>query len=140
MRTIKLLYILTFTILCVSFGYSQSRLIITGKTTVTKFHEQKELEAMKKGQLIDLYVERTNAFTYSLHLIGLTTDPKTTAKDLGIIETPEIVKQLDTKRAIEADFANKMATFERVFLPYVDKIELISSILFYEGILKKISN
>lgn len=142
MKTIKFLYLIIFTIICTSLSYSQenTHTIITGKSSISKYHEQKELESMKKGQLIDLYVERSNAFTYMLNLIGLTTDAKTTTKDLGIIETPEILKQLETKRTVEIDYATKMSTFEKTLLPYVDKIELVSSILLYEDILKKLHN
>jgi hypothetical protein len=142
MKTIKFLYLIIFTIVCTSLSYSQenTHTIITGKSTIAKYHEQKELESMKKGQLIDLYVERSSAFTYMLNVIGLTTDAKTTTKDLGIIETPEILKQLETKRTVEIDYATKMSTFEKTLLPYVDKIELVSSILLYEDILKKLHN
>lgn len=141
MKTIKFLCLITFTIICTSLSYSQNtNTIITGKTTIIKYHEQKELENMKKGQLIDLYVERSNAFTNILHLIGLTTDPKVTTKDLGIVETSDILKQLEIKRSAEIDFTNKMSAFEKTLLPYVDKIELVSSIIFYEDILKKIHN
>ncbi|TRX38812.1 hypothetical protein FNW52_01850 [Flavobacterium sp. ZT3R18] len=140
MKTIKLIYTVTFAILCTSLSYSQveAHTIISGKTTIAKFYLQRELESMKKGQLIDLYVERSNALTCSLHLIGLASNPNVTMKDLGIVENSDIIKQLDIKHTEEVNFITKMSNFEKTFLPYVDKIELVSSILFYEDILKKL--
>jgi hypothetical protein len=139
MKTIKFICLITLTVLSTSFSYSQAAThpIISGKTTITQFHLQRELESMKKGQLIDLYVERSNALTYSLHLIGLASNPKTTMKDLGIAENSDIIKQLETKHEEEVNFITKMSSFEKTYLPYVDKIELVSSILFYEDIIKK---
>jgi hypothetical protein len=93
---------------------------------------------MKKGQLIDLYVESSNALSCSLHLIGLASNPNVTIIDLGIVENSDILKQLEIKNAEEVNFASKISNFEKTFLPYVDKIELVSSILFYEDILKKL--
>jgi hypothetical protein len=140
MKTIQLIYLVVFTIFCTSLSYSQveNHTIISGKTTIAKFYQQRELESMKKGQLIDLYVERSSALTCSIHLIGLASNPNVTIKDLGIVENSDILKQLDIKNAEEVDFVTKISNFEKTFLPYVDKIELVSSILFYEDILKKL--
>lgn len=140
MKTIKFIYLITFTILCTTLSYSQvqTHTIISGKTTIAKFYLQRELESMKKGQLIDLYVERSNALSCSLHLIGLASNPNVTMKDLGIVESSDIIKQLEIKHAEEVNFVAKISNFEKTFLPYVDKIELVSSILFYEDILKKL--
>ena len=142
MKTIKFIYLITFTLFCTSLSYSQvgTHTIISGKTTISKFYLQQELESMKKGQLIDLYVERSNALSFLLHLIGLASNPNVTMKDLGIIENSDLVKQLNTKHAEEVNFVTKISNFEKTFLPYVDKIELVSSIIFYEDILKKLQN
>ena len=142
MKTIKFIYLITFTLFFTSLSYSQveNHTIISGKTTIAKFYLQRELESMKKGQLIDLYVERSNALAYSIHLIGLASNPTVRMKDLGIIENSDIIKQLETKHNEEANFVAKISNFEKTFLPYVDKIELVSSILFYEDILKRLQN
>ena len=88
--------------------------IISAKAEVKSYHSQTELQAMQKGELIELYVERINVLVKILPYIALTTNQGVTI----------------------IDFIEKTNDFQRKITPYADTNSLIASILFYENTLK----
>jgi hypothetical protein len=113
--------------------------IISTGSGIKKFHEKSELETMQKGALLDLYIERINTLVNYLPYIALTTKPGVTMQDVGIPESAENSKFLDAQKENTANFLNATVAFQRQMTPYADKGNLISSILYYESMLRELN-
>lgn len=135
-----------FTILSIAFllmtslGFAQKepQSIINGKVSIAKYHDRTELEALPKGNLLTLYNERIEVIVKILPNIAFATKPGITMTSLGIPDTKENRKALEENiKAVNTYFESTMSFQEKV-LPYSDKSNLISAILFYEETLKSL--
>ncbi len=113
--------------------------IISTGASVRKFHEKAELDGMQKGQLLELYKERIKVLVNILPYIALTHKPGMTMQDVGIPESPENSKALDVQKTNTNDFLNATIQFQSAMVPYADKGNLISSILYYENMLRELN-
>jgi hypothetical protein len=113
--------------------------IITIGTSLKKYHEKSELESMQKGPLLELYIERIKVLVNTLPYIALTTKPGVSMQDVGIPDNSENIKALNEQKENTATFLNTTIEFQRTMMPYSDKGNLISSILYYESMLKELN-
>ena len=114
-------------------------IISTSGAAMKKYHEQSELEGMQKGQLIDLYIERIKVLVNLLPYIALTSKPGVTMQDVGIPDNPENNKIMDNQALNTKTFLESTITFQKTMLPYSDKGTIISSILYYESMLRELN-
>lgn len=103
---------------------------------VSKFHDLKELQAMNKGQLMPLYIERVKILFSVVQYFGITNKPGTTFTDLGIPTSKENVQSLEDEVDARSIFLGKNEQFLKSILPYSDTSNIINAILFYEEVLK----
>ena len=109
--------------------------IITQGVGVKRFHEKSELDGMKKGELIGLYVERIRVLINTLPYIALTTKPGVTMEDLGVPMTSENEKILESQKERTASFLDTTVEFQKTMMSYSDKGNIVASILYYESML-----
>ncbi|MEY2868492.1 MAG: hypothetical protein RIR01_947 [Bacteroidota bacterium] len=112
--------------------------IISTTATIRKYYDLKELQNLKKGELLELYIERINVLVKTLPYIALATKPGVTLTDLGIPNDNENKKVLAEQEEITNDFLNTTVAFQRKMTPYSDTKNLIAAILFYENTLKSL--
>lgn len=110
--------------------------IISSTATIKKYHELKELQGMKKGELLELYIERINVLVKTLPYIALVTKPGVTLADLGIPNDNK--KSLIQQAESTNDFLDVNLEFQRRIIPYSDTNNLIAAILFYENTMKSL--
>ena len=110
--------------------------IISSTAMIKKYHELKELQGMKKGELLELYIERINVLVKTLPYIALVTKPGVTLADLGIPNDNK--KSLIQQAESTNDFLDVNLEFQRRMIPYSDTNNLIAAILFYENTLKSL--
>ena len=110
--------------------------IISSTATIKKYHELKELQGMKKGELLELYIERINVLVKTLPYIALVTKPGVTLADLGIPNDNK--KSLIQQAESTNDFLDVNLEFQRRMIPYSDTNNLIAAILFYENTMKSL--
>lgn len=110
--------------------------IISTSATIKKYHNLKELQDMKKGELLDLYTERITVLVKTLPYIALATKPGVTLNDLGIPDNNDNKKSLIEQEKSTTDFLSVTVEFQRRMMPYSDTKNLIAAILFYENTLK----
>ncbi|KQX15304.1 hypothetical protein [Flavobacterium sp. Root420] len=114
------------------------RSIISTTALIRKYHDQKELSGMQKGELLELYIERIKVLVKTLPYIALVTKPGVTMADLGIPDDGEHKKILDNQAVGTTTFLDTTVEFQRKMMPYSDKGNLIAAILFYESTLKSL--
>ncbi|TDP04221.1 hypothetical protein [Flavobacterium sp. 245] len=114
------------------------RSIISTTAIIRKYHDQKELSGMQKGELLELYIERIKVLVKTLPYIALVTKPGVTMSDLGIPDDSEHKKVLDGQAVGTTTFLDTTVEFQRKMMPYSDKGNLIAAILFYESTLKSL--
>ncbi|WP_133524097.1 hypothetical protein [Flavobacterium sp. 245] len=114
------------------------RSIISTTAIIRKYHDQKELSGMQKGELLELYIERIKVLVKTLPYIALVTKPGVTMSDLGIPDDAEHKKVLDGQAVGTTTFLDTTVEFQRKMMPYSDKGNLIAAILFYESTLKSL--
>lgn len=105
---------------------------------ISKYHTLTELEGMTKGQLVPLYKERVNILFNILPYLGVTDKNAVTFRDLGIPETKENVKTLDSEKENSKLYLKQNEDFLVAILPYSDTKNIINAILFYEEVMKLI--
>jgi hypothetical protein len=103
---------------------------------ISKFHDLKELQAMNKGQLMPLYIERVKILFSVIQYFGITSKSGVTFTDLGIPPSKENIQALDTEIENRALFLGANEQFLKSILPYSDTANIINAILFYEEVLK----
>lgn len=136
----KLIILSVAFLLVTSLGFAQKepQSIISGKVSIAKYHDRAELEGLPKGNLLTLYNERIEVIVKILPNIAFATKPGVTMTSLGIPDTKENRKALEENiKAVNTYFESTMAFQDKV-LPYSDKSNLISAILFYEETLKSL--
>src|SRR3970282_37032 len=112
--------------------------IISMNALIRKYHDQKELEGMKKGELLELYIERIKVLVKTLPYIALATKPGVTMTDLGIPNDADNRKILAEQDEITTNFLDVTVAFQRRMVPYSDTGNLVAAILFYENTLKSL--
>jgi hypothetical protein len=140
----KIIFLSLFLIFAVGNVEAQSnknkpKSIISTGASMRKYHEKSELETMQKGALLELYIERIKVLINTLPYIALTTKPGVTMQDVGIPDNSENNKALDSQRENTTNFLNATVEFQKTMMPYSDKGNLISSILYYESMLKELN-
>lgn len=127
--------------LVMSLGFAQKgepQSIISGKVSIAKYHDRDELDRLQKGQLLDLYNERIEVIVNILPNIAFATKPGVTMSTLGIPDTKENRKALEDNIQASKTYFDSTIDFQKRVLPYSDKSNLISAILFYEQTLKSL--
>ncbi|MFD1014705.1 hypothetical protein [Winogradskyella rapida] len=114
--------------------HSQS--IISGKVNIKKYHSREDLKKMKKGELLDLYIERIEVIVNILPNIAFATKPGVTMESLGIPDTKDNKKALEENIEASTSYFDSTIEFQKKILPYSDTVDLIAAILFYESTLK----
>lgn len=114
-------------------------IINTNGASMKKFHEKSELDGMQKGQLLELYIERIKVLVNTLPYIALTNKPGVTMADVGVPDNAENNKALLAQQTNTTEFLNTTVDFQRLMTPYADKGNLISSILYYENMLRELN-
>ncbi len=121
-----------------AFAQKDPQSIISGKVSIAKYHDRSELDVLPKGNLLTLYNERIEVIVKILPNIAFATKPGVTMSSLGIPDTKDNRKALEENiKAVNTYFESTMSFQDKV-LPYSDKSNLISAILFYEETLKSL--
>ena len=141
MKTKPTLFIVVF-FLMVSFGFAQKKNapinMISGKTSISKYHSHEELGKLSKGALLNLYIERIEVIVNILPNIAFATKPGVTMESLGIPETKDNKKALEDNREASVEYFDSTVEFQKKILPYSDTRDLIAAIMFYEETLKSL--
>ncbi len=128
--------------LIIASGFSQKKTIpksiISKNIGIKKYHDGEELERMQKGQLLELYVERIEVLANILPYIAFATKPGITMSTLGIPNSNDNRKALDNQLENTDSYVKNTIDFQRVILPYSDRGNLVTAVLFYEEIMKSI--
>jgi len=137
MKTPALIILL---LLLTQFTFAQKnkeeQTIISGDTSIKKYHDREELENMNKGKLLELYNTRIEIIIKILPNIAFATKPGVTMSDLGIPDSKDHRKALaENIEATDSYFENTIE-FQKFILPYSDKSSLVAAIIFYEETLK----
>ena len=124
-----------------SKGFAQAKpnmpkSIISTTASVRTFYDDQKLKAMSKGELVELYIERMKVVVKTLPYIALATKPGVTMTDLGIPDDADNRKILDLETEATQTYLEITVNFLRKMLPYADKNQLVTMILFYEQTLK----
>ncbi len=117
----------------------KARSIISTNSSIKTYNERKALESMNKGELIVLYKERVRLLINMLPNIALASKPGISMTDIGIPDSTENRKALDTQIQNTNDFLTNTEAFQTSFLPFSDKLNIINCILFYESTLKSLN-
>jgi hypothetical protein len=112
--------------------------IISARASIRTYYDNETLKSMGKGELVELYIERMKVIVRILPKMGLATKPGVTATDLAIPDTSENRKTLESQRETTQECVDNTIVFLRKMLPFCDKEQLITTILFYEDILKSL--
>ena len=120
------------------FAQKNPQDIISGKVSISKYHDRDELNDLTKGKLLALYIERIEVIVKILPNIAFATKPGVTMTSLGIPDTKEHRKALEENIEASNDYFESTIEFQNKILPYSDKTNLISAILFYEETLKSL--
>ncbi|WP_310555315.1 hypothetical protein [Flavobacterium sp.] len=137
----KIIFLSLFLIVSFSNVNAQAKRtsIISLSASVKSYHEKSQLEAMQKGPLLELYVERIRVLINTLPYIALTTKPGVTIQDVGIPDNSENNKMLALQAENTKTFLETTVAFQRTMMPYSDKGNIITSILYYESMLKELN-
>ena len=137
MKTKTTLLIVAFLMTSLCFSQkNEPQSIISGKVSIAKYHDRNDLEKLQKGELLSLYNERIEVIVKILPNIAFATKPGVTMSSLGIPDTKDNRKALEDNIQASKTYFDSTIEFQRRVLPYSDKSNLISAILFYEETLK----
>jgi len=135
---IKLLTVLILLITTITIAQKEEEqpFIISQDVVIKKYHSQDELENMQKGQLMILYNRRIEVLIKILPNIAFTSKPDITMSSMGIPYNKENRNALKDNIDAATTYFKNTLEFQEIVLPYSDKDNLISAILFYEETLK----
>lgn len=109
---------------------------VSPQSTITKFHNEVELDKLGKIELTNLYLERVKVVTEILPYIALNRKPAgAKLKELGIPETKNNVSLLEKEVNNENKYMLTLLETLKDIVPYADKKNIIWSILFMEHII-----
>jgi hypothetical protein len=141
MNTKFTLVILVFIIVS-NIGFAQKNegalTFISGKISISKYHDRDELNRMSKGDLLNLYIERIEVIVNILPNIAFATNANVKMSSLGIPNTKENIKALEENKKASSEYFESTIEFQKKILPYSDTADLIEAILFYEATLKSL--
>lgn len=136
------------TLLCISFFLTMTicfaqkknaqKSIINSAYTIKKYHSHEELDAMNKGELIRLYIERIQMLSSTIPYIAFATKPGITMASLGIPDTSDNKKALENESDNTKEYLVNNIEFQKILLPYSDTRNIAKAIYFYEEILKSL--
>jgi len=140
MRTFNLTisFIFFLTILSTSYGQTKDEAIFFDQTSlITKFHTIKDLENLKKGELINLYQERVKEIITVIPYLSLTNEAGVRLKDLGIKEDTDNLKTL--RKSVDATKEALTVTNNSIeeLVAYADTEKIVLTILYFEEIIKE---
>jgi hypothetical protein len=125
-----------------SKGFAQAKpmpkSIISTNASVRTYYDDKTLKNLTKGELVELYIERMKVIVKILPNIALATKPGVTLSDLGIPDDAENKKALELETEATAVYLEVTVNFLRKMLPYTDKGQIVTMIMFYEQTLKNL--
>jgi hypothetical protein len=126
-----------------SKGFAQAKpnmpkSIVSTTASIRTYYDDKALRAMSKGELVELYIERMKVIVKILPHIALATKPGVTMTDLGIPDDADNRKALDLETEATQTYIDITVSFLRKMLPYADKNQLVTMVLFYEQTLKSL--
>ncbi|QBN19227.1 hypothetical protein [Flavobacterium nackdongense] len=130
---------LTMMFCCISAQNKNSNApqsILSRSANIKKYYDLKELKELNKGQLIELYTERMKVLVKVLPYIALVKRFGVTMADVGIPMDSQNKKNFENQEAAIEDFLKQTVEFQTKIMPYSDKNNLITAILFYESTLK----
>jgi len=135
---LNLLTILFLVATSVAFSQKSddTQYIISGNVGIEKYHDREQLESMSKGELLSLYNTRIEIIIKILPNIAFATKPGVTMTSLGIPDTKDNRRALKENIQATATYFDNTIEFQKIVLPYSDRANLISAILFYEETLK----
>ncbi|MGL2987978.1 hypothetical protein ACSVH5_10305 [Flavobacterium sp. RSSA_27] len=139
----KIIFLGLVALLTVGVASAQTKApqsIISRTAIIKKYYTKPELETMQKGPLLELYIERIKVLVKTLPYIALVSKPGVTLTDLGIPEDANNTKALNTQTEGMNAFIDVTVDFQRKMVPYADKGNLITAILFYEETLKSLNS
>ncbi len=119
-------------------GPDAKNVIINTSASVKVFYDQETLQSKNKRELLDLLIERLKVITYTLPNIALTTKPGVTLSDIGVPQDQKNNDSLIKFQDATTSFINSSTIFTNLMMPYADKSDIISGILFYDNIIKSI--
>ena len=117
---------------------TESRSIISTTASIKNFYSLADLKQKKKGELLDLYIERIKVLVKTLPYIALVTKPGITMKDVGIPIDSKNKKTFDLQSSSTESYIETTVEFQRQLMPYADTGNIIAAILFYEQTLKSL--
>lgn len=139
---IRIILLCFTTFMVTSIGFAQKnkapRSIISEKVGIRKYHNKEDLERLKKGELLVLYIERIESLVKTLPYIAFATKPGITMVDLGIPNDSDNRKALDEQFEGTQDYLETTVEFQKRMLPYSDTNNLIAAILFYEETMRSL--
>ncbi len=119
-------------------GPDAKKVIINTSASVKVFYDLETLQSKNKRELLDLLIERLKVITYTLPNIALTTKPGVTLSEIGVPQDQKNNDALVKFQDATTTFINNSTVFTNLMMPYADKSDIISGILFYENIIKSI--
>ena len=138
----KIILLSFLTIIAVNSINAQStgitKSLINTSAVVKKYYKKDELEEMKKGDLVDLYIERINVIVNRVPFIALTTKRGVSINDLGIPTSSNNIKLIENQQENIKTFLEGTEEFERTLAPFADKPDLIDAIIYLESMLKEL--
>ncbi len=130
-------FVFLFTISTVFAQKANEAVFFTQKKQVSRFHTISDLEAMKKGELVELYKDRVEEIMTVLPLLSLTNEAGVRLRDIGIKEDSRHIKILkNNKETTEKSLETTNEAIEEL-VPYADTEKIIWTILYFEEIIKK---
>lgn len=141
MKTRFLFFSLCFffaTVMCQAQKGKQPKSIISENVSIKKYHSKSELDRMKKGELLVLYIERIESLVRLMPYIAFATKPGVTMPSLGIPNDSDNRKALDDQFEATDEYLESNAEFQKRILPYSDTDDLVAAIIFYEETLKSL--
>lgn len=140
---VKIIFFSIVMLALTSKGFAQSKpnmpkSIVSTSAAIRTYYDDKALKAMSKGELVELYIERMKVIVKILPHIALATKPGVTMSDLGIPDDAENRKALDLETEATQTYLEITVNYLRKMLPYSDKNQLVTMILFYEQTLKSL--
>ncbi len=136
MKQLSLLLFL-FLLTNISFTEAQNNVLFNKKVQTPKFHTIDDLKALKKGDLLKLYVRRIYEINTVLPYMALTNEPEVSLSDLGIRENSDNLKMLEDHHDVNKEAFKTSSEMMNQFIAYADTEKIILSILYFEEIIKK---
>ncbi len=137
----KIVHFIVFALLfsaSIASAQSQKNTFFNQHSLINKFHTIDELESLKKGELVKLYVERIKEIVIVMPYLSLTNEADVTLEDVGIKENSHNLKILDKHHKSTMESFNNTKGMITEFIPYADTDKIIWSILYFEEVIKKI--